>query len=94
MPPRLPSRLLSLNSRHAACRSPSVAHSRSLVTGLNLPTTYHGKSKPRPFVRAGPSRAFHASTPSLAPKDPYKVLGVKKDATPAEVKKTYFAVCL
>ncbi|KAI0067749.1 DnaJ protein [Artomyces pyxidatus] len=37
-------------------------------------------------------RHFHASTPSHAPKDPYQVLGVKKDATAAEIKKTYFSL--
>lgn len=37
-------------------------------------------------------RNFHASTANLAPKDPYEVLGVKKDATAADIKKTYFSV--
>lgn len=38
-------------------------------------------------------RLLHATLPlGNTPKDPYKVLGVKPDATAAEIKKTYFSV--
>ena len=37
-------------------------------------------------------RAFHASSPKLATKDPYKVLGVNKGASAGEIKKAYYGL--
>ena len=56
MPPRLPSqRLLTLNSFHTTCRSPPVAHTRSLVTCLSARQSCHGKGRPRTIADPGPS---------------------------------------
>ncbi|KAL4264281.1 hypothetical protein AB1N83_004768 [Pleurotus pulmonarius] len=46
-----------------------------------------------PLVRRiGDKRALHSTSPLGAAKDPYQVLGVKKDASQAEIKKTYFSL--
>ncbi|CEG69153.1 hypothetical protein RMATCC62417_05278 [Rhizopus microsporus] len=37
-------------------------------------------------------RCFHATAPSSAKRDPYEVLGVKKNATSSEIKKAYYAL--
>jgi len=37
-------------------------------------------------------RLFHPSATSYAPRDPYQTLGVKKDASAAEIKKVYFSL--
>ncbi|KAG7450240.1 DnaJ protein [Guyanagaster necrorhizus] len=55
----------------------------------NLPNSAHRFPCPR---RLAERRHFHASPLSGAPKDPYKVLGVNKDATAAEIKKVYFSL--
>ena len=101
-------RVLSFNSLNVSHQPHSIVKSRSLSTTLGPRSSCLGKRKSCSFPRAGssvcssflllipvrslPQRAFHASAVHLAQKDPYQVLGDKKDASAADIKKTYFAV--
>ncbi|KAJ2920219.1 hypothetical protein MD484_g88, partial [Candolleomyces efflorescens] len=42
--------------------------------------------------RPGTKRCFHSTNTALAPKNPYDTLGVKKDASAADIKKAYFSL--
>ncbi|PLW56573.1 hypothetical protein PCANC_01460 [Puccinia coronata f. sp. avenae] len=65
-----------------------------LTCTLSLSSPSHKNPKlksnygPRPAV----TRSFHSTTYTFAPKDPYSVLGVKKDAASSEIKKSYYAL--
>ncbi|KAH9947710.1 DnaJ protein [Amylocystis lapponica] len=98
MPPRLSSqRALSFIS----CTPCSHAHSGSSLRTFSLcftpgtPSSSSTRAHPRlpaAFTRECRKRSFHASSARRAPKDPYQVLGVNKDANAAEIKKVYFSL--
>ncbi|KAI0757306.1 hypothetical protein C8Q80DRAFT_1132999 [Daedaleopsis nitida] len=93
MPPRLSSNTVLRLSLVSTCSRPrSIANSRTLVTTLNVRPPRPRRGTACLDSRAGSSRAFHASSSHSAPKDPYKVLSIKKDASAADIKKTYFAL--
>ncbi|KAH8835434.1 DnaJ protein [Flagelloscypha sp. PMI_526] len=81
MPPRIPT---SLSSRYV-CSRPSSTRS------LFVPASRHCRRRLSHPISLPDARSFHASASSRA-KDPYSVLGVKKDAPAAEIKKTYFSL--
>ncbi|KAK2462042.1 hypothetical protein APHAL10511_006505 [Amanita phalloides] len=79
--PRLPHRFSSFVAFYSCSRSAYTLHH---FRCLNIP--------PR-SSRLADTRSLHVTAPlSAAPKDPYQALGVKRDATQAEIKKTYFSL--
>ncbi|KAF9459436.1 hypothetical protein BDZ94DRAFT_1171694 [Collybia nuda] len=98
MPPRLPSQGFSSFIAFYSCSRPkpgSNARSYSLLRSQCSQTHVCGSSVHRTTrtKRSSDKRLLHATSPlGDTPKDPYKVLGVKPDATAAEIKKTYFSL--
>ncbi|KAG5733060.1 hypothetical protein E4T56_gene3560 [Termitomyces sp. T112] len=90
MPPRLQSQgFLSFVAFYSCSRPNFAPHARSLsFLRYQCPL----KTRQNPLARVADKRLFHATQILGAPKNPYDVLGVKSDATQAEIKKTYFAL--
>ncbi|TFK20137.1 DnaJ protein [Coprinopsis marcescibilis] len=89
MPPRLTQQYSSFVAFYSCSRQ---LGSRSIVTA-QCRRIYDRNSAPVRISRAlGNKRCFHASNPTYAPKNPYDVLGVKKDAAAADIKKAYFSL--
>lgn len=78
----------SLHALRSQRRSCSNWIRASCLLNASLPWTSSSGHVTTPFRK----RRFHTSSPRAAPQsaDPYKVLGVAKDATAAEIKKSYF----
>ncbi|KAK7694331.1 hypothetical protein QCA50_001514 [Cerrena zonata] len=85
-------RIRSFISFYACSHTLSAISKRTLVTCIHNDKSRRRQVKSHKLPTAEQKRAFHPSSPSHAPKDPYQVLGVSKDATAAEIKKVYFSL--
>ncbi|GLB36437.1 putative dnaJ C terminal domain [Lyophyllum shimeji] len=92
MPPRLPAQRFSSFVAFYSCTrlSPGTCARSVSLLRYQCPLSQHS-ARPK-LRRLGDKRLLHATIPRSAPKNPYEVLGVKPDATAAEIKKTYFAL--
>ncbi|KAJ3514612.1 hypothetical protein NLJ89_g2280 [Agrocybe chaxingu] len=92
MPPRLTPKGFSTFIAFNSCARKTLGNpSRSL--SVYRPGCLQRHPLPCPSKRVSDKRSIHATAPSrAAAKNPYEVLGVKPDATAAEIKKTYFSL--
>ncbi|WAQ81825.1 hypothetical protein PtA15_2A137 [Puccinia triticina] len=80
-----PVRLKQLNRLYSTNQPPSPL-------SFSKPSHKKSKTKSRTDPRLVFRSSFHSTSSAFASKDPYSVLGVKKDAPASEIKKAYYSL--